>query len=218
MVAVDDFNMRNLREETKSWAGFITAVFSIGGAVGLVVVFIVSAAFQLFGASLIANAGLATATNLDALSGRVDALARRVEIVSAPGNVLSYHPDSRVLSPTCARGEVCRFRLKFRRARGAEDCERLPIAPERPDEFAIYTLTSDVDFETRSSYRTNEVRIGRVGSIDYSIVEVDVAVPATMPVGSAFMVVETAYTNCPWQRDGEPAAPGYSFRIPFNVG
>jgi len=158
--------------------------------------------------------GLAKYVDIEDLQSSLTTIAqsiadnqRRIQILSAPANVVIYGDASRAAGP-CSLETGCDIELEVARAPGAEGCRLL-------SDLTRHSIISLGDRRNRPPVvEAQEPR--DIGPFS-EIVTLRITPQRGTPLGPGIYTLTTSYTQCPWQIDGVPTVSQVSRRIEINV-
>lgn len=196
--------MRNLLIH---WAQVVTAaavITSVASAVLSTAIWIV---FSVWGAYLLAAAGVATSAEMAGVKDKVDDLLRRVVVLARPDQIVHYRDLPVPLNGACVRGRPCAIVIFAERDLRALECQVIP------DRTRLLVTQGNRTWEIPAVQRGAAVNLGP----SPRALEPTFLLPQSLQVGEAQAEILSGYTGCLWQTDGEPPATQLSPQFKINV-
>jgi hypothetical protein len=176
--------------KTLAALGVIAGTFwTVGAFIGLLV-------WRTAGESVIAAAGVASASDVARIESSISIITRQLVVLARPDNIVLYRDVPHALNDQCRPGQPCPVAVYAERDPRAIECEIIPGTTE----LLIYSG----EREYRAPVRPNAQTTNLAGAP--RTVEPVFIMPQSLPLGSARGTIRTTYTDCLWQIEGEPPA------------
>jgi hypothetical protein len=191
--------------------GALSVMLTFGS---LVIGFIAMVVFRVYGAQIIAASGLATAADVARVemsiadaTVKVAELRRQIVVLSRPDDVVIYLEDPRPVDGFCQVDSLCAIQIYAERDPRAEACQII----QGSTEMIIYS--GGREYVAQGS----TARPARNLPATPRTFEPSFEIPASIPPGPARARIRTAYTDCPWQINGDPPvtmeSPSFALEI-----
>lgn len=194
-------------ETLTSWSRLITAATIITGAVSFILSTATVIVFKVWGATLLSMAGVATSTEMREMQATVNDLLQAVTVLARPERVAYYRDLPRIVTPTCAPGEECAAAIYVERDTKAVECRVIPGATQ---------VLVTQDNVTYALPVISPRQVVNVGASSRGL-ELGFELPTALRPGEARAVIETQYTNCLWQTNGQPPVIEASPEFVINI-
>lgn len=197
-----------MRSALIEWAKLIGAAAVITSVASSVLSFVVTVAFFVWGAQILAAAGVATSDEMAAVKSRVDDLLSRVVVLARPERIAHYRDLPIPVGGQCYGGEECSISIYVERDLRALECRVIPglaqlLVTQDSRTFAVPIITRNDPVNVGSSPRALEPTF---------------LLPRSVESGEVSAHIETHYTNCLWQTNGQPPVVESSPQFKIKIG
>lgn len=187
---------RALVETLTTWSRLVIAASVITAAATTVLSGIIALAFQLWGAALLSAAGVATSDEMTRVKDKVDDLLRRVVVLARPDQIAHYRDLPVPLGGFCFPGEDCVILVFVERDIRALECELIP------DSTQLIVTQNGRTFAVPAKVRGTAVNVGT----SPRALEPTFPLPRSLEPGEVTARIDSHYTDCLWQTNGDPPA------------